>query len=362
MAQIDRIRRAQGGRLKTARISAACAAAYLVLLGASPSSSAEPVHEAEEALRKRDVAGALKILTEASDSGSMPARATLASYLRNFPPPYRDAEKGCKLARETADAGETMGMVTRAECLLAGTEKSEQPYATARELTRRAWKAGSPAGAFMHYVVFSQDPQYSYMNNGVVDNAKYAALAAMPLSARGDQIEAYEALADAIRGGHVNALMVAMAYLVESSAPGNIGRVLGAAGLLQKNGEQVPQRLRPIVKMAEEIKTLGVTHASPVAFRNAYSTAVLLVGAELKRAGKSTCDVDKMKLASVNAEPVAGAEYLPIPMPLANTYLVRGNWNETWTFTGCDSVMPIQLAFTADGWSGAKFRATKLPQ
>ena len=338
------------------------AATCLVLLLASQSSRAEPVREAEDALRKRDVAGALRILAEASDGGNMQARATLASYLRNLPPPYRDAEKGCRLARETADAGETMGMVTRAECLLAGTEKAEQPYVAARELTRRAWKAGSPAGAFMHYVVFTQDPRYSYVRNGVADNAKYEALAAMPISARGEQAEAYEALADAIRGGHVNALMVALAYLVESSAPGNIDRVLGAAGLLQKHGEQIPQRLRPLVKTAEEIKSLGVTHASPVAFRNAYTMAVLAAAVELKRTGKSACDTEKMKLTSVSAEPVAGAEYLPIPKPLANTYLVRGNWTETWTFSGCDSVIPMQVAFTADGWSGARFQVTKRMQ
>jgi hypothetical protein len=34
------------------------------------------------------------------------------------------------------------------------------------------------AGAFMYYAVFTQDPRYSYLRDGVVDNAKYAALAA----------------------------------------------------------------------------------------------------------------------------------------------------------------------------------------
>lgn len=339
--------------------AALASATYLVLLAVSAPVCAEPVREAEEALRKRDVAGALKILNEAADSGNMQARATLASYLRNFPPPYRDAERACRLARETADAGEAMGMVTRAECLLAGTEKVEQPLVLARELARRAWKAGSPAGAFMYYVVFTQDPRYSYLRDGVADKAKYAALAAMPVSERGDQIEAYEALADAIRGGHVKALAVALAYLVESSAPGNIDRILGAAGLLQKYGEQIPPRLLPLLKIAQETKGLGTTYASPAAFKDAYSNAVVLAAVEFKRMAKNGCDVEKIRLASIGADPVFGAEYLPMQKPLVNTYLVRGNWNETWIFSGCDTSVPLRVAFTADGWSGATFQLTK---
>src|SRR5207249_3477114 len=141
----------------------------------------------------------------------------LASYLRTFPPPYRNEERACALAREASQAGDAMGSVTRAECLVAGTEKAEQPIALARELARKAYKSGLPAAGFTLYFVYAMDPQYRYVHEGKTDDAKYKALAAMPLSARGEQIEAFDGLADAMRAGHVNAALIALGYLLDSS-------------------------------------------------------------------------------------------------------------------------------------------------
>jgi len=196
---------------------------------AAVAARADPLSEADDALKRRDVPGALRILEGAATSNPA-AKGRLANYLRNFPAPYRDVPRACTLAREASDAGDAMGMVTRAECLIGGTEKAEQPFPVARQLARRA-SAVTPAGHFTLYMAYSMDPKYSYPRQGPGTAARYNALAAMTIAERGDQIEAFDALSEAVRGGHVNALLMSIAYLLDSSAPGNIDRVVGAAGI-----------------------------------------------------------------------------------------------------------------------------------
>ena len=80
-------------------------------------------------------------------------------------------------------------------------------------------------------------------------------------------------------------------------------------------------------------------------------------------AGSSPCDIKEIKMTQVAAEPVSNAEYLPITKPpLAGTYLLRGNWIEFWTFTGCRQTVALRMEFTADGWSGAHFKTTYTPK
>jgi hypothetical protein len=344
--------------------SRAPAAAAWVLSVFATATLAQPIPEAEEALRKRDAARAIRILEQAAATGDVAAKGRLANYLLNLPPPHRDAERACTLAREASDDGDAAGAVTRADCLLTRVEKAEQPFALARDLARKAHKAGLPAGGFTLYRVYTMDPQYGYMQDGKPDMARYRALAAMPVSARGEQLEAFDGLADAVRAGHLQAAVLALAYLLDSSAPGNIDRVLGLAGILQQNGAQIPQQLLGGVRIAQEVKRLGTTHASATAFRNAHQSALLAAIAEIRGPAESTpCDIKEIKLTEVRAEAVKDAEYLPISnMPLTNSYLVRGSWNEAWTFNGCQRTAVVPMTFNADGWSGAHFGAKYSPK
>lgn len=333
----------------------------MMLLHISPAVLANSVRDAESALRKGDAASAIRILEDAATAGDLSAKGMLASYLRIFPAPYRNTERACQLARETSDAGEPMGAVTRAECLMAGVEKAELPFALARELARKAWKSGSAAGGFTMYLVFSQDPKYTYAQDGAVNSEKYNSLAAMPVAARGEQIEALEGLAGAMRAGHVNSAIISLAYLADSSAPKNLDRIIGLASLLQRNGEQLPQRIQQISNIARDLKRFGTTHISVSAFRNAYQTALMNASIQLRIMDKNACDPKQIQLTSITADPISDAEYLPVPKPLDHTYLFRGNWNETWTFSGCEKTAPVRIAFTADGWGGVRFQSVYDP-
>lgn len=326
---------------------------------------AEPLAESEEALRKRDVPGALRILEGAAAAGNVAAKGRLASYLRTLPPPHRNWERACPLAREASAAGDATGSVTRAECLMTGAEPAPQPFVLARELARNTLKAGFAPGGFTLYMAYSLDPKYRYHGaDGKADPARYAALAALPLSARGEQVEAFDGLAQALSAGHVNASLMALAYLSDSSAPGNIDRVIGLGAILNKFKVQLTEQLTASVKVAQEIKRLGKTHASVSAFRNAYTSA--LTGAVFQMRGladNNACDLKEIKLVQVAAEPVHDAEFLPISRPpLVSTYLVRGNWIESWTFTGCEKTAVLRMEFSADGWSGAHFKTTYKPK
>jgi hypothetical protein len=326
---------------------------------------AEPLAESEDALRKRDVPGALRILEEAAAGGNVAAKGRLASYLRTLPPPHRDWDRACALAREASAAGDGIGSITRAECLIAGTEKAEQPFVLARELARNTLKSGVPTAGFTLYMAYALDPKYRYHGqDGKPDSAKYQALAALPLAARGEQIEAFNGLAQAVTAGHVNAALVAITYLAESSAPENIDRVVNLAAILNKFGVQLTEHVTATVRVAQEIKRFGKTHASVSAFRNAYTIAMTSAATQIRGLDeKSPCDPKEIKLTQVAAQPVSKAEYLPIAKgPLANTYLLRGSWIESWTFTGCQQTVAVPLTFAADGWSGAHFTTTVGPK
>jgi hypothetical protein len=35
-----------------------------------------------------------------------------------------------------------------------------------------------------------------------------------------------------------------------------------------------------------------------------------------------------------------------------DSYLVQGDWTESWTFQACDQEIPVKVGFAADGWGG----------
>ena len=75
---------------------------------------ADPLKDAEEALKKRDILGALSILEQATSAGNIAAKGMLSSYLLSLPAPHRNTKRACVLARETSDAGDSLGATTRA--------------------------------------------------------------------------------------------------------------------------------------------------------------------------------------------------------------------------------------------------------
>jgi TPR repeat protein len=329
------------------------------LLTLAISVSATPVSDAQTALQGKDPAAAIRILEQAAKAGDQAAKGTLASYLRAMPAPYRDVERACALALEAANAGDPTGAVTRAECLITGAVKAEQPWTQARALAHQGRAAHIPSAGFAQYAAFAMDPQYVYNGEGRPDKARYDALAALPLSARADQIEAYNGLSEAMNLGLVNAFMAALGYLLETSAPGNVKRALGVANVLQRTGNQIPEPMMPGLRMGSEALKLGTTHASPAAFSDAMRSVLTTAAAKVSVMNNTPCAAADIKPKRLVASEVQHPVYLPIQKgPLSDTYLVSGQWTETWSISACGKDMDVQVAFSADGWGGAKFMAT----
>lgn len=322
---------------------------------------ADAVKDANLAMNKNDLSSAIKILQDAADAGDNAAKGLLSSYLHSFPSPFRDEKRACKIALEAAEAGDITAKVTMSECLVFPKDGSKADYNRAREYARQAWKEGSPAGGFMLYLVFSQDPAFNYIQEGKEDQAKYTNLARTPVAERVEQTEALNGLGSAIKSGHGVAMKTTIAFLSESSAPSNIERLLTVKNILKNDIKTLPEKLQNLIKLAEFTKTIGNTHLSPTAINNIYKQILVAVPFSISQTDRANCDISQFKLTNLSTEPIKNATYLPTEQPLNNTYLIAGTWNEIWTFVGCDKSIALNIQFTADGWSGVKFNLKQSP-
>jgi hypothetical protein len=248
-------------------------------------------------------------------------------------------------------------LALRSSCVLAGILPSTDRIRDARSFALRSYELGDPAGGFMLYVVFNSDPANRYLKDGKPDLAAYQRLAARPVDDRKDQIQAIEALGFAAGKGHVNAGVLLAGYFHDTVAPKNVIRVRALTGLLAKTGHSSPlvERFGREAEMIE--KVAPTTHASVRSFLDAYrgATSAALAGYRVQTGGK-TCD--KATLKSASAGDVVGAEYLPLKGTMvADSYLLKGEWPEYWTFDACGEEVPVKVTFKADGWGGAFFTA-----
>jgi hypothetical protein len=266
----------------------------------------------------------------------------------------------CEQAK-AATQSNTQVLTTRIQCLLSGVEPAERPVEQARQLAREAHTQGDPAASFLLYLVYANDPAFTYIRNGKADMAQYQRLASLPVSQRAEQIEALDALAFAISKGHVNASLIAATYLFETSAPDNTKRLAGLTGLLQRNAIKSPLVQR-YGEAAVNALRYGGTHASAKAFNDALTSATQGAHLIFARANNGR-DCPEMRLVTTTPGELKDAEFLPLTSRMfMNTYLLRGSWTERWVFSGCDQEVPTEVMFTADGWGGASFAVSVQPQ
>ena len=256
------------------------------------------------------------------------------------------------IAMTPADALEA---ARRAECVLSGVLFSPNRFEEARSLARWALARGEPAGGLMLYVAFQNDPANQSMREGHLDAEAYRKLAARTIAQRREQIEAIEGLGFAAGKRHPGAGPLLAAYFHDTVAPRNISRLGALAGLLRHGGD----RSAVVERFAREADAIARsapgTQASVRAFVAAYrdATAAAREGYRELTGGRS-CAPEQVQLKSVAADPIEGAEYLPLTGTLvADSYLLRGRWTEAWSFQACEQAVPVRVTFEADGWGGA---------
>ena len=283
------------------------------------------------------------------------AASLLAGAVHAQPSPGGDLQALC--AAQPARPAAARELAIRAHCVLVGLVSSERRYAEAQELARRSLQLGDPAGAYLLYAAFTNDPRNTYLRDGAVDMEAYRRLGARPIEQRRDQAEAIDALAFAAGKGHVNAAMVLASYLRDTSAPQNVARLRGLTALLLRNGEKSPKLERLAQEAALVERSAPGTKASVRAFGDAYqlasAAATTAAGAQRPEA-----DCARPALQSVSSGEIADARYLPLTSPsVKDSYLVQGEWSELWTFSACGVEVPVRVRFRADGWGGVTFTA-----
>jgi hypothetical protein len=330
------------------------------LAGALPAAAASAAVDQAMRLGDSDPITALVILEKADAAGDLEASAVLASTLFFAGPPRQNRARACTIAQRLIEARQGPGWSLMASCFLTGTVASAgDRLDAARAAARQAIALGTASGGTALFTAFSVDPRFGLAGaDGQPDPAKRAALAAQPAAERKLQSEAWTGLSIALEQGDPMATAFGIAALADTSAPGNLERLLALAARSPANS----QRFEAQVKSAQRFKSLGGTHASLRSASDARRAALTAARVAAVRDGIVACEA--LELARI--EPGAGpqdASYLPVAIgPLKNAYLVSGQWEERWVFSACEREVAVQVVFTADGWGGARFEASPAPR
>lgn len=311
----------------------------------SAAAQASPATQEAKALARTDKAAALRTLQRADKLHDREASGLLVEWLYTWPAPWGQRDKACELAARGPAWGDATSRAVRTLCRLSTGPLNEEQAEQARGELRAAHASGSMFAAATLWWLFQNDPQWRDRNaRGDVDPKRRARLAATPLTQRQPQIEALEALGESVAAGNPSGIGMAATLLATTSAPGNNERLVKLAA---DHAALVPARVKPWIGAAQRLQALGPTRVSP--------QAAMEVGQQTRRAASAVMAgaCRDLHLSRIEAGGEARDEvYLPVQGVFDDTYLVQGNWDETWVYEGCDKAVAVSLSLKADGWGG----------
>lgn len=218
---------------------------------------------------------------------------------------------------------------------------------------RLSAQVGDPEGLLFLYTLLKATP-LSYLDaNGKADIAKYRQLAARPLSERSPDVEAQDALYRSSEKGYP------MAVLTHALALGGIVGENNRERMLELISSKIPQHtyqpLQRYEKIARYMNGLGQSLTSPQLFLDAQASQAF--AGMMQTCGMQQSKAVPPELTSITiAKSINGATYLPTKVSgQERTYLVAGEWEEDWTYKGCDKTATVKIKFVADGLGGARF-------
>jgi TPR repeat protein len=221
---------------------------------------------------------------------------------------------------------------------------------------RQSTQLGDPEGMYFLYILLTSNSLSYIDSNGKVDRSKYQKLSTRPLSDRSLDIEAKDALYRSADMGYTLAIFQLALELGGVVGENNRARMLE---LTRKLPQHANKGLQSYEKIAHQINSLGESLASPQLFADAQASQYF--SALMKTCGLSG---DKEAIRSANAElvsvviakPLSNPTYLPSKVPgYERTNLVAGEWEEDWTYKGCNRTEVVRVKFVADGFGGARF-------
>jgi TPR repeat protein len=276
-------------------------------------------------------------------------------------------EQGLGMAANPTEAAQLYGRAAQGG-VRAALSRLAQLYARgvgvqkdgerALQFARQAAKLDDVEGRYLVYS-FLKVTHLAYLDKtGKVDEAKYRQLATRPVADRALDTEAQDNLYRAAQRGHPIATLTLAIVLSETLGQGNAERMLELVAKVPKHGVK---SLDVLQRAALHAKGLGQTMASPRVFLDAQATllfAGMLATCGVTDGGEGRGGVELIRTAI--AREVNGAAYLLSEIPeYERAYLVNGDWEEDWTYRGCDRTGTVRVRFVADGYGGATFSSTR---
>lgn len=278
-------------------------------------------------------------------SGRLSEKAKLGyDILRKHSSTSEETARGFDLAMEAARGGVHLGMKTVTASYFFG-RGVPQSYEKAREWAQRLAEHGDSSGKWIYVKAFMKDPE-----NGCVDPetdetgmGRYRRLCERTIDQRADEIRAIDYGAEIMKKYRPAELFIA-SLLWSHPAAGNNDSALK---ILEKYRPESNAK----IAVLKYLTGLGSTIATYRIFHDAYCAASACAGK--KANAPEQCETMKLKKADIQ-RPVRDAVYLPLKSRhLQNRVLVKGTWDEKWTFSVYGRDVQVTLNFKADGMGGA---------
>jgi hypothetical protein len=317
------------------------------------------VNEALAAFQSKDYATATNEARQLANAGDARGSFLLGLMYQNglgVPPNPTEAASWY----EKAVQGKVAGAYSKLAQLYIRGDGVEKNSDKALVYARTSDQLGDPEGSFYLYVILNSGPLSQLGENGKPDQAKYKKLASRSVSERTLDIEAKDALyRSAAKDYSLGKLMLAI-VLGGTVGDGNRERMLTLVSKLPNHNNQA---LKNYEKIAHLMDQLGKSYTSPQLFLDAQPSQMFASMIQ-------TCGIRDPKDASKSAppeltaisisKPLSNAVYLPSKVPGNDrTFLIEGEWEESWTYKSCNKTANIIVKFIADGMGGATLHSTQ---
>ena len=318
-------------------------------------------NEAVASYQAKDYATAISEARQAMESGDARASYLLGVMYQNGQGVAANTAEASSWYEKAAQGG-VVGAFSKLAQLYARGDGVPKDADKALAYARRGDQLGDAEGSFFLNVILSAT-HLNYLDAaGKPDQAKYAKLATRAISERTVDVEARDALYRSAAKGYPLALLSLAVTFGETLGDGNRERMLATVA-------KIPNHTFPPLKNLEQVARhmgrLGQTYTSPKLFLD--SQAPQMLAAMVKLCGirdpKETQKPSSPELAAMSiSNPITGAEYLPTTVAgNERSYLIAGEWEESWTYRGCGQTADVTVRFKADGLGGATFSSKATP-
>jgi|CXWL01.1.fsa_nt_gi TPR repeat protein len=314
------------------------------------------------AYQRKDYATAFTLFKGASDAGDVRASQALGNMYLLGLGVEKNTSRAQGLYERAAKGGNILAMNMLAGLYL-GQQGVEKNLSLSREWARRSARAGNAEGAVLLFRALLIDPDWDYRENGKPNIERYNKLAKRPVSERAIEIEAYDMMARAAKQGHPQARIALAGFYIDKPGEDNNSKALA----MYESIPNLPGPLQQVKQRLTELQKLGSTRATLKLAYDAQITATAHAHMRAQSLSKNVgvqCPMDKTRLVrmAVSKSP-EDAEYLPLTGPeVQQAYLLRGTWEERWTYDICGQEVHVPMTFQADGFGGAHYHTQFNPK